>query len=1022
MSNRSFRMSTVALLVGSAWMSHALAQADAPKPSAPSAATKPAAASSAPAGTIATEGKETESSKAAEAQNASKRESKTDAKADVKLNAVEVTGSRLRSGDVTATVTVIGAEEIQARGVSSVEELMRTLPQNLATIGDITNQRGRGPLSDRRGPVSQLGQLGVSAANLGGMGAGNTLVLVNGRRMAGAAGIEDGFVNLNGIPLSAIERVEITQGGSSAVYGADAMAGVINFVLKKNFTGTTLTGKYENSNNGADQRRVSLASGYAWGTGNVSGTIDFSKKLPVINAKTGYVSQNYSGYYNGDSNYDFRSFTSGLQPGVINMPVYNYDPVTGIYSTTQQGLTVPAGFTGRPSISDFVTVGPEALRDYVPRTNGVESKSTSLSLNLEQQLGYGVKLFANGLFNRTTNALERTYGTGLSVQLAPGQYYNPFPANYFSAFDPGTSVYYNPAAEVAAGTLPTGSLSNVSRSWVGTAGLSWDITPETRADLLYTASRTSSSGRSGNLGSLVSFVADPNSPNGVSCYNFMLSNPRASLNGVNRASYQAAFDRQCQALTSSDPNVAFNPWKSTVNGGGSDVSAFLYEDAVEQRGSRMQNVELRLNGPLMTLPGGKLYYAVGGEYNDDGVNSNEVNAFTGVSPRRRRHAFFGEFNVPIFGDKFRFPLLHALALNVAARRDTYSTSGAIGTVDNVPFDLGGQLIYGKNVFAHTTPAFGLMWKPVETLTVRAKRTQGFKAPPYTQLFNLSGTQNYSTIIFNDPGYTCTSDCWNGSNAYQVRSTVAPNPDLKPETSQQTNLSINWQPEDALRGLNLSASWSRTRIKNQFANPRDLTRLMRVEDTLLLSQFYPRDANGKITEARQMTFNIVGSTYSSIMYEASYLFSVAGETFEPRITVVDNLKAQTQGFANGQPVSTLGKLQGADRYKVVGSLGWYRHEFSAMLWAYYTPSYLNDYESFTAAGAVTNPDYTKRVSSYLTFDLTAGYSLTKQVRLAVAARNLFDKKPPFVVVGGLPYDAGRYNVAGRTLSAELSYSF
>lgn len=997
MPNRSFRASTLAILVCSAWATHAMAQAEKPTPAAPAPAKKP-----------------DEPTKPADTKP-------TDAE-PARLGAVEVTGSRLRSGDVTSKVTVITAEEIQARGVNSVEELMRTLPQNVATIGDITNQRGRGPLSDRRGPVSQLGQLGVSAANLGGMGAGNTLVLVNGRRMAGAAGIEDGFVNLNGIPLSAIERVEITQGGSSAVYGADAMAGVINFILKKDFTGTTVTGKYETSSNGADQRRVSVASGYAWGSGNVTATLDVSKKLPVINAKTGYVSQNYSQYYNGDSNYDFRSFNTGLQPGVISMPVYNYDPVTGIYSTTQQGLTVPAGFKGRPAISDFVTVGPEALRDYVPRTGGTASKTTSMSVNLEQQLGYGLKLFANGLFTRSTNEVERTYGSGLSVQLAPGQYYNPFPANYFSPWDPGTSVAYNPAAELAAGTLPMGTLSNTSRSWVGTAGLTWEITPETRADLIYTASRTSSSGRSGNLGSLVSFVADPASPSGVSCYNFALSNPQANLQGVSRESYRAAFERQCQALTSADPTLAFNPWKSSVDGGGSDVSAFLYDDAIEQRGSRLQNIELRFNGPLFTLPGGRIYYAAGGEYNDDGVNSREVDVFTAVTPSRRRHAFFGELNVPIFGDKFRFPLLHALALNIAARRDTYTTSGAIGTVNNLPFDQGGELIYGKNVFSHTTPAFGLMWQPIETVTLRAKRTEGFKAPPYTQLFNQLGTQNYTTIIFNDPGYTCTTDCWNGTKAYQVPSKVAPNPDLQPETSKQTNVSINWQPEDALRGLNLSATWSRTRINNQFANPRDLTRLMPVAQTLLLSQFYPRDANGKIIEARTMTFNIVGSTYASAMYEASYLFNVGSETFEPRVTVVDNLKSETKGFVNGVPVSTLGKLQGSDRYKVVSSLGWYRHEFSAMLWAYYTPTYLNDYESLTAAGSVTNPDYTKKVDHYLTFDLTAGYTVNKHVRVAVAARNLFDKKPPFVVVSGLPYDAGRYNVAGRTLSAELTYSF
>lgn len=200
------------------------------------------------------------------------------------VESVEVTGSRLATGDPTSRVIVISKEEIQARGVTSVEQLIRTLPQNVNTIGAVTNERARGPLSNRgKVGVSQIGSLGVSAANLGGLGAGNTLILVNGRRVAGAAGIEDGFANLNGIPLSAVERVEISIGGASAIYGADAIGGVINFILRKDFVGSTLTVQHEESSNDADNSRISLFSGYSWGSGNISGTIDYSRRKPVNN-------------------------------------------------------------------------------------------------------------------------------------------------------------------------------------------------------------------------------------------------------------------------------------------------------------------------------------------------------------------------------------------------------------------------------------------------------------------------------------------------------------------------------------------------------------------------------------------------------------------------------------------------------------------------------------------------------------------------------------------------------------------
>ncbi|WP_269219367.1 TonB-dependent receptor domain-containing protein [Brevundimonas vesicularis] len=936
------------------------------------------------------------------------------------VESVEVTGSRLATGDPTSRVIVISKEEIQARGVTSVEQLIRTLPQNVNTIGAVTNERARGPLSNRgKVGVSQIGSLGVSAANLGGLGAGNTLILVNGRRVAGAAGIEDGFANLNGIPLSAVERVEISIGGASAIYGADAIGGVINFILRKDFVGSTLTVQHEESSNDADNSRISLFSGYSWGSGNISGTIDYSRRKPVNNYKSGYVTQNYASYYGGDTSFDLRSFSRGLQPGVIDRGYYSFDPPDYNARYVAQGLTVRPGLVGRPGLNDFITVGAEALPDIVPELAGPESDTISGTLNFEQKLTSRLTAFGNALYSRSKNEQDILYSEGLRVQLAPGQAYNPFPAYYFDRFTPGPLVAYNPKSEVDAGELPTGRISNTATQWNLNLGLRYQINTDTKAELFYTTSKSETSGQSPLLGSTVELIRDAAAPNGVSCYNFQLA--QNQLNGTDREMLQAVFDRQCLALTSSDPALAFNPWKSSADGGGSSVADFYYIPVTEERSTRTENWEARLTGALWALPAGKIRYAAGAEMSVDDTDSKEVRVRTINPVTSDRHAYFGELTVPIFGEGFNYPGARSLLLSLAARRDSYKTSGPIGTVNNVPYSQGGELLYESNTFANTTPAIGLRWEPFQGLALRARWTEGFKAPPYTQLFNPTGTQRYTTTISDDPLYTCTTDCVR-PRTYVVPMVVAPNPDLEPQVSTQYTLGFNWRPEGVLKGLTLDVAYNSTKIDSEYANPNDLQTFLTRREILQLSQFYPRDASGKIIEARNYTFNIIGSEYESIAYELSYLWPTRWGTFEPKINVLDNIKSERQAFANREPVSNLGFLQGPDDYKVVGSVGWYYHDMSASLWAYYTPKYTNDYEVFRAAGNVTDERKFVPVDDMLILDLTAAWRVTNDIRISFAGRNILDQAPPFVVVQGRPYDTGRYNAAGRTLSLELQYSF
>ncbi|RVU46205.1 TonB-dependent receptor domain-containing protein [Rubrivivax rivuli] len=181
---------------------------------------------------------------------------------------VEITGSRIRTlGAVSnSPISSVSAAELNTTQPVAVEEVVRSLPATTPAIGANTNN----------------GSGGGATIQLRGLGTNRTLVLVNGRRMVpfNLAGV----VDTNSIPVSLLERVDIVTGGASAVYGADAVAGVVNFVLKKNFQGVEASGSYGVSEEGDAKRYrtdLTLGAGFAEGKGNVALSVGQAKTNPL---------------------------------------------------------------------------------------------------------------------------------------------------------------------------------------------------------------------------------------------------------------------------------------------------------------------------------------------------------------------------------------------------------------------------------------------------------------------------------------------------------------------------------------------------------------------------------------------------------------------------------------------------------------------------------------------------------------------------------------------------------------------
>jgi iron complex outermembrane receptor protein len=216
---------------------------------------------------------------------------------------VEITGSRIRAlnAESPSPVQVLSAEDIAQSGAVTLQDLLLKNP----TLGT--------PAISRTNSNFSTSSAGVALVDLRNLGTGRTLVLVNGRRyVAGVPG--ETAVDLNTIPTDFIERVEILTGGASATYGSDAVAGVVNIILKKNFNGMVFDvskGQSSKSDDKRDEVSLTLGANGADGKSNIMAHFGYTKQGAVFSNKRAPIDDIPTAYLTGDGN-DQLSFTDGF--------------------------------------------------------------------------------------------------------------------------------------------------------------------------------------------------------------------------------------------------------------------------------------------------------------------------------------------------------------------------------------------------------------------------------------------------------------------------------------------------------------------------------------------------------------------------------------------------------------------------------------------------------------------------------------------------------------------------------------
>jgi iron complex outermembrane recepter protein len=517
---------------------------------------------------------------------------------------VRITGTYIRDeAPVGQEIISAGRDDIEATGAATPADFLSTLPQTF----------GGGPNQDTSiGQEAQTNSgLGVGE-NLRGLGARATLVLINGRRVA-PSGTEGEFVDIENIPMGAIERIDILPDSASATYGADAVGGVVNFVLRNNFDGAETMARGGSGTRGDLQEYLfSQTLGKTWDGGSGLVSFEFYSRGALPAADRAYAVSDLRPF--GGGNFD----TNLTNPGNI------ISPLTG------QTWAIPAGQNGTHLTAADLVAGTQNLQNtYSDGDEIIPSQQRwNLYIDWRQALGDRVTVFTDLLMGHR-DAAESNSGIGEQLMVPTT---NPFYVNPTGVPGP-VLVDYNFGKDL--GPLHTAVGVDTLNATLGldfAAGASWDISVY---GSFVREKQNEVTSNFVNLSAAELALADPN--------------PATALNPFGDGSFTNA---------------------ATLNGIRAPDSRFWLD-------SQLQTADITADGPIADIPGGPLKLAVGVDRRNQffTTSTTESPSAPAASANLSRSVLsaFGELVAPVVSDRNTLPGIARLQFSAAARYEDYST-------------------------------------------------------------------------------------------------------------------------------------------------------------------------------------------------------------------------------------------------------------------------------------------------------------------------------------------------------------
>lgn len=1002
----------------------------------------------------------------AQAQDATPAPAQADETDGQENQVITVVGTQIRGARTTGAlpVSVLDADQIDATGAESGSDLFRSIPQ----AGDVTFNEGNNP------QTSNAARGDVNSINLRNLGIGNTLVLLNGRRLvshptsqAGEGNVPVLGYNANSLPVAGIQRLEILRDGAAAIYGSDAVAGVVNTVTKSDYDGGQIVLRYggaEGTHRREFQATGQFGTNFAGGRGNVSLYVDYTHRTAQLAEDQPYTAtDNLVSLFDDDPAFAGNLTADGraTQSPWANLAVVG-GPGTIRRSPGNQALTSSAGaFHTQSSANPGCLVAINADTCY---GSGTRATATTLrSERFDTRIGTTV----TPSFNRYNSFLTAHYDVSDSVTLyGEAGYYRADthriqpPTINLNAIVIPASNYWNPFGPTtfAGGAANPNRIPNLTN--VPAAGLPVRLSTYRFLDAgMQHVDVTNWQSRflGGLKGEIGSFDFD-------TAILYSEAESVDSSNAINMTKLQAN-------LALSTPE-AYNPFSggcaATPSVGDcspasqATIDSFQF-NLVRRSKTTLALADFRLSNPnLLQLPGGGLGIALGVEarretqrdVRDDNLNgtTNFVDMVTGevnlsnvaaVSPtpssqgRRTIFSAFAELAVPLVSPEMNIPLVHRLDLQLAGRYEHYSDFGSIAK-----------------------PKVAAAWDLVDGFRLRGSWSMGFRAPNLEQ----TNTVAYSRLGSNTDYYRCEADlraariatfsaCARGIS-YSIF--VSGNPNLKPETSTNWTVGAVLEPKfiPASAGhLTLTADyWSieQSGIVGQFgpqnalvldyllrqqgsSNPNVVRAAPTADDTPVFAGTGLATA-GAVTRINDQFVNLLPQTVRGVDLALLYNVRTGLGRFDvalngSRLTKYSRetppavqalFDARAAGLINAATpltdASNLIEQRGKPKWRVSGSLTWSSGGVQIGAFANYTGP-VNDTNFLDANGNPYRIEGQTIVNLYVQYRFKGG--ALDDTRIRLGARNLFDVDPGITADG---YFGSLYNPYGRYLYATISKRF
>ncbi len=974
------------------------------------------------------------------------------------LQEIVVTGTHIASssGLSDSPLVAIDPSQIAATGQVSLDSALGQMPQFSAS-------QGRAEVGDVQGSTGFTG--GQSYSDLRGLGPQRTLVLLDGQRMVPTN--PNGAVDLNLIPMALIEAVDVITGGASAAYGSDAMAGVVNFRLRRDVEGIELSYQHGASTHGdGQQNSVSVLMGghFADHRGSAVLDLEYNERGGITGANRSFFSD-IGTFDRGVPRPPEAIFNAGELGGAVPISAVNsilagYPGTTPLTGTGNYGGYL--GLNGNGTL--FTTRDPgNCVQNYlgpVNQTPGlhITPDCTTAKAYLGPYFAIQVPLRRYNLFSRVTYDVTddiQAYGQinfmhSYAQDLQGGAFIGP--GKYFNVPLNNPYVTGNAALQsLLAARINPGNGPIQLEDWLTALG--------PRIESFTYDDYQAAGGVKGSLG-----VGDLKWNLYASYGQTRFDNAQENVVHTSAiesilygtANYQGADGKNCVGY-------AWNPFGSTPISPG--CLAYATGTAHNTNTITQKLTDGELTGSLWTLPAGKLKFALGADYRGDsftysadpqlnpafnalpstyppGIISPSYDLVSSTAGTQNVREVYAELQIPVLKD---MALVKDLSVDLGARHSQYDLSGA----------------------ANTWKA-DFHWVSTEAVTLRGSFERAIRAPSLQELYNPI-VQAQDSISVDPCEYN--SSYRTGPNAAQVAALchaqgvpasalssftygvasapgiIQGNPQLQPEVANTYSFGAVFSPafeSTLLRELGGSVDYYHIRISNAIDNAGLDAVLARcfnangANPNYSASNFYcqqiQRDNNGFISLGREFSLNIGSYTTDGVDFEAhwgvglsdlglgdhsgkirlqsflSYLNSltVAGVPGVPTLNFAGGIgDTGTVAAANGTTISDLAhpkwKADTAFNY-TVGPVSTTLH------WRY-----LAAMKDLGTTGLPTVPSY-----SY--FDLDGRWQVLDSVDVVAGLTNLFDKTPPYIASAPLRTDAATYDVVGRTYYVGFTAKF